>query len=84
MNKAGKRISIREKAKAIKREPRKIWFDSLSKDQKAEMLDFRDGWRAGEISAPITVVRREVVLELLGDKCPTAPTLSRWLRDSDD
>ena len=84
MSKEKKHISIRERARSLRSEPRRIWFDNLTQEQREEMLDFRDGWRAGEITAPVTVIRRELVLELLGDKCPTAPTLSRWLRESDD
>lgn len=83
MNKAGKRQSIRQKAVALRPLPRKTWVDSLTKSQKEEMLDLKEGWKAGEISAPVAVIRRELVLQLLGDKCPTAPTLSRWLNETD-
>lgn len=83
MSKASKRQSIREKAAILRPMPRKIWFDTLNSSQKEEMLDLKEGWKAGEISAPVAVIRRELVVELLGDKCPTAPTLSRWLNESD-
>ena len=83
MSKASKRQSLREKAVSLRPMPRKIWFDTLNSSQKEEMLDLKEGWKAGEISAPVAVIRRELVVELLGDKCPTAPTLSRWLNESD-
>ena len=82
MSKTSKQ-GIRQKATTLRPVPRRIWFDTLSNSQKAEMLDLKEGWRAGEISAPVAVIRRELVVELLGDKCPTAPTLSRWLNESD-
>jgi hypothetical protein len=83
MSKASKKQGIRQKATVLRPVPRRTWFDTLSSSQKAEMLDLKEGWRAGEISAPVAVIRRELVVELLGDKCPTAPTLSRWLNESD-
>ena len=82
MSKTSKQ-GIRQKATTLRPVPRRIWFDTLSSSQKAEMLDLREGWKAGEISAPVAVIRRELVVELLGNKCPTAPTLSRWLNESD-
>jgi len=83
MNKASKRQSIRQRAMELRPMARRTWIDSLNKSQREEMLDLKEGWKAGEIAAPVTVIRRELVMELLGDKCPTAPTLSRWLNESD-
>ena len=82
MSKTSKQ-GIRQKATALRPVPRRIWFDTLSSSQKAEMLDLRECRKAGEISAPVAVIRRELDVELLGNKCPTAPTLSRWLNESD-
>jgi hypothetical protein len=57
------------------------WFDNLSDEQRAVVLEVRDRWRAGTVAAGVSAsqLARTMVSSMPDARLPSAKEVAAWL-----